>query len=88
MSGWLAAQRGAVAAVLLLLAVAVQGATEALPKTGNHGQCSALWGERRKLINNSVADPGSGAFLTSGSQTQNFLELNENFLGKKFQNSS
>jgi len=36
MSGWLA---GAVAAVLLLLAVAVQGATEALPKTGNpHGQ--------------------------------------------------
>jgi cytochrome c oxidase assembly factor CtaG len=39
MSGWLAAQRGAVAAVLLLLAVAVQGATEALPKTGDpHGQ--------------------------------------------------
>ncbi len=37
----------------------------------------------------SVADPGSGAFLTHGSRIPNpyFWELSDNFLGKKFYNS-
>ncbi len=45
-------------------------------------------------IQDSVADPGSGAFLTPenvyfGSRITNpyFLELSDKFLGKKFYNS-
>ncbi len=57
--------------------------------------------EADRLVNGSVADPGSGAFLTPGSGIRNrffpdlesrilnpyIWELNDNFLCKKFYNS-